>query len=369
MTIHWQEERGMTLVELMAAMVVTTIVVGAGLTTLVTSNKASRANSQAADTQQNVRLVMSLISNDLRMAGFGMRGPVGNCATAIVPADHTPGGPDRGPDSVSLAVPTTGTATPWTVTANTTGTVNLPLSNAAIQQMLAAGLVAGSRVMVGGAFPSTVATTPAATATQITLNDQVATYMLFPSGTPVYLLQCITYQVLRATDANATICGGNTPCLVRGVAPLNTAVPARPDCRVTPNTCVAIADGVEDLQLAYGCDGCNVLVNGGTPDGVVDNWDGTVGFSTGDLITDSTWSLPPQVPDSIRTVQVTIVARQVGSSEGIGEGSKTPGAYTAGPLQVSDHNHALDVGYDVTTYVQFRRRVLQRMVQVRNVGI
>ena len=49
---------------------------------------------------------MELLSHDIKMAGYGMTGPVLNCPTAIVPADNTVGGPDTGPDSISLVIPT-----------------------------------------------------------------------------------------------------------------------------------------------------------------------------------------------------------------------------------------------------------------------
>ena len=36
-------------------------------------------------------------------------------------------------------------------------------------------------------------------------------------NSPVYVLQCITYQIIPPPDA-ANLCEGRSPCLVRGVA-------------------------------------------------------------------------------------------------------------------------------------------------------
>lgn len=121
-------ETGISLVELMAATVISMIVVGAGFTALVASNKATQVNDMVASTQQNVRLAMELISRDVKLAGFGMTGPVGACtvngaAMPLVPGDNTPAGPDTGPDTINMVVPNSNTAIAplWTLAAQAQG--------------------------------------------------------------------------------------------------------------------------------------------------------------------------------------------------------------------------------------------------------
>jgi type IV pilus assembly protein PilW len=364
----YEEERGVTLVELMAGIVVTLVVVAAGFTALNTTNKAARANDQTVDTQQNVRVAMEVIARDIKLAGFGMTGQVGACALAgapqaIVPADNSPGGADAGPDSISLVVPTTSEIAPLWTLANTVGPGfnQITLQAGAVANMVAAGLNPAqpttAQISINGTVTATVATISGDT---LTLSTAIAPPATFLAGTPVYLLQCVTYQVIRPPDNNA-VCGGNAPCLVRGIT-------AALNCNVAASPCAPITDGIEDIQFAYACDGCNASVNGGVADGVVDDQNASGTFDQADFITNSSWTLAPLTPDKIRLVQVNVVARQTVADQGLGEG-RTAMTATAAPLVISDHNHAADATYDPATYPQFRRRVLTRTVQTRNVGL
>ncbi len=364
----YEAERGVTLVELMAGIFVTLIVVAAGFTALNTTNKAVRANDQTVDTQQNVRVAMELLARDIKLAGFGMATQVGACAlagnpAAIVPADNSPGGADAGPDSISLVVPTTSSLAPLWTLANAVGPGfnQITLQAGAAANMVAAGLNTASpttaQISINGAVTATVS---AISGDTLTLSNTITSPATFPAGTPVYLLQCVTYQVIRPPDTNA-VCGGNAPCLVRGIT-------VALNCDVAASPCAPITDGIEDIQFAYACDGCNAAVNGGVADGVVDDQNASGTFDQADFITNSSWTVAPLTPDKIRLVQVNVVARQTVADQGLGEG-RTAMVATAGPLVISDHNHAADATFDATTYPQFRRRVLTRTVQTRNLGL
>lgn len=370
----WQAESGFTLVELMAAVVITSVIVAAGFTALTGTSKAARANDQAASTQQNVRLAMEMISADIKMAGFGMTGPVGACNTAIVPADNNPAGPltainDTGPDSVSLVVPITGPGAPLgTLQVQATGPITtIQLSPGSVAAMQAAGLAVNSVVSIGGVVSGTVSAINVA-GDALTLLNAIPAPAVFPgcaapcTGTQVYLLQCITYQIIPAPDA-FNICAGNTPCLVRGVAPaLN--------CNIAASPCVPITDGIEDLQLAYACDGCNAAVNGGIADGIIDSQTPpfTAPFAQTDFVSNNAWTVAPMTPTTIRLVQINVVARQTQNDLGFGE-PQTPAVSSAAALVVSDHNAANNPGFNLPTYQQIRRRVLTRTVEARNLGL
>jgi type IV pilus assembly protein PilW len=148
------------------------------------------------------------------------------------------------------------------------------------------------------------------------------------------------------------VCVDSTSCLLRNGVPM--------------------VDGIEDLQLAYGCDGCNILPpNPPGPDGIIDDQDapgpGPIGsgvFTAADFVTNNVWATPPFTPEKIKLVQVTIVARDSQASKGLSEGNAVP--TNSAPTVVSDHNPIVDAGYNAATYQQQRRRVLTKTIQVRN---
>ena len=361
METRWREERGFTIIELMAALIVALVIVGAGFTALTTSDKASRVNDLVAETQQNVRIAMELISRDVKTAGFGMMtGAVGTCANAINPQDNTPGGADTGPDAVALVVPTTSIVAPvWTLQVQVTGgpaTNTLVLQPGAVAAMTTAGLAVGSTVSIAGAASGTVAGLGANT---ITLVNPIPAPTVFPVDTQVYLLQCITYAIGTAIPP----CTGTGTCLLRGVRDAAGFANINND----PNM-VAIADGIEDIQFTYACDGCVAAVNGGVVDGLPDDQNGSNTFDTADFISNNTWATPPLVPATIRLVQISIVARQLRNDQGLGEGQATA-VSSAAPVVVGDHNPSNDAGFNLTTYQQVRRRVLIRTVDARNLGL
>ncbi len=361
-----RNQQGFTLVELMAAVLITVVIMAATMTTVVTSNRANVVNSQVADTQQNVRLAIDLLSRDIKLAGFNYNATdpattsVGACNATIgtivkpvglLPQDQTPGGADAGPDAVSMVLPVMNT-TGWTLTTAVGGTPNnrtydnaISLSGAAITEMVAQGLVVGSTISIGGALSKTV---QVVNATSVGFGAGHFVDGQFPIGTPVYLMQCVRYQVVA--NAPAT-CGSNTPCLVRNNVPL--------------------VDGVEDLQLAYACDGCNQAApNPLFQDGIVDDQDassssGFPTFTQGDFVSNNSWAITPWTPDKIRLAQVSLVVRPVNTDDGLDE-KGTKAVNTTGPVIVGDHDPSADAGYDAGGYQQQRRRVMIRTIQPRN---
>lgn len=361
-----ENEQGFSLVELMAAILITVVIVAATMTTVVTSNRANVVNTQVADTQQNVRLAIDLLSRDIKLAGYNYNATdpatasVGTCNATIgaivkpvglLPQDQAPAGADTGPDGVSMVLPVMNT-TGWTLTASVGGTPNnktydntISLSGAAIAEMTAQGLAAGSTISIGGALSKTV---QAVNAASIGFGTGNFVDGQFPIGTPVYLMQCVRYQVVANTPAT---CGSNTPCLVRNNVPL--------------------VDGVEDMQITYACDGCNQgAPNPLLPDGIVDDQDassasGFPTFTQGDFISNSAWAITPWTPDKIRMAQVSLVVRPTKADEGLDE-KGTKAANTTGPVIVGDHDPSTDVAYDAADYQQQRRRVVIRTIQPRN---
>ena len=327
------EERGFSLIEVMIALVISILVVGSGYTVLYTQSRMSSINRQVVQTQQNVRVAMELMTQDLRAAGFGMNGAVGACNTAIVPADNNPAGDDTGPDAVSLVVPT---SISTLATPGAPGPFNtITLQKGDIALVTPDGFGAGSAISINGTVSGSV---NAIAGDVIILNSTIGAPATFPVGAQVYWLRCIPYAVSTV----AATCGGVAPCLLRNGG--------------------AIADGIEDLQLAYACDGCD----GTVADDVLDDMNTSGDFDTADFVSNDTWAAGSVVPDTIRVVRVSIVARQTQLEQRSEGGTLSMNSPTF--LEVEDHDHA-DDGVGIATYQQFRRRLYTRTVQVRNMGL
>ncbi len=377
-------QQGFTIIEMMLALVVAAIISAAGYTAVIGSQKATRVNEQVADTQSNSRIAMELLARDFKLAGFGMTTPVGACtvggaAAPLVPSDNAPGGADTGPDRVSLVLPISNSNAAvgplWELNATMPGPfgggsgIVIPLRPGAVADMVASGLQGGnvSTISIGGAVSAVVSVIAGDT---LSLQDEIGAPKVFPAGTQIFLLQCVTYQVIRNGDPNAGACGGGTPCLVRGVAdiapPFNNL-----DCNLgLPNNCVEVVSGIEDIQMAYACDACSAAINGGVADGIPDDLNASGTFDIGDFMTNTTWTGLPMTPDKIRMIQINVLARQVRADTGFNESTNTRAVSTPNPIVLSDHNPAVpgDPGFNLAAYQQERRRVLVRTVKARNIG-
>lgn len=368
-----QTQRGMTLVELMVGMTVSIIVITGTYAALTTTERALRANDLTIQTQQSVRDAMDLLVNDLKVAGFGASLPVGNCRVMVngealpapvLPGDHNPAGPDTGPDRVSMIVPVFNGNPSWVLDAATTnGFTQLTLKAGATAAMQTAGLIPGNAmanvISIGGVLTAQV---HSVSGNILTLTASVPAPVRFVADTPIYLLRCMTYQVIQAPDPNA-LCGGNAPCLVRGA----TAAVSPLECNVAGSPCAVVVDGVEDLQLAFGCDGCNNMVNAGIANGILDDH-GMIdnAFTDADFVSNATWTIAPLLPGTIRLARIGILSRQLKHDVGFGE-TATAGHHSAGMYNVSLNNdHPLTI---TGTELQYRRRTLAGTVDLRNAGL
>ena len=393
-------QAGFTLVEIMVATMMTAAIVAAGFGALVVSQKTTRITGQVGSTQATARNALDMITADLKLAGFGMRGlttTVGGCHIngtpyALVPGDNNPLGADTGPDTISIVVPMTNSiaavgplwqvfvpGAPGTIGGLQTPITNIPMpadATTAMKNAVGVSTLQNMPVSIGGVAGSIIqADDPGG----LTLIPAIPAPTAFGTGTQVYLLQCITYQVIPPPD-NLNLCQGNAPCLVRGAVPTVLVGPGGPpNCNQANSGCIPIMDGVEDLQLAYACDGCDPRVNNGMPDLQPDDLNLSNNFDQADFITDRNWfgAAGPygafMTPRTIRLVQVNIVARQTRADQGMGEAQSTPMHTTTFPV-ISDHNHAngLFAMGDTASpaqqsdYFQFRRRILTRTVELRN---
>lgn len=66
------ERKGFTLIELMVALVLSFILVGAIYRTFTVQQKVYTVQDQIAEAQQNARMAMNILMRDIRMAGYGL---------------------------------------------------------------------------------------------------------------------------------------------------------------------------------------------------------------------------------------------------------------------------------------------------------
>ena len=72
-----KKDNGFTLVELLIAMVIGSIVMAAGYASFITQQKSYRTTESVSEIQQNLRFAMLAIEKDLRMAGFNPKKEIG----------------------------------------------------------------------------------------------------------------------------------------------------------------------------------------------------------------------------------------------------------------------------------------------------
>jgi type IV pilus assembly protein PilW len=128
-----------------------------------------------------------------------------------------------------------------------------------------------------------------------------------------------------------------------------------------PNAEAPIADGVEDLQLTYACDGCVTAINSGIPDRIIDDVSGNGSFDQADFLSNVTWTTAPRTPDKIQLVQVAMVARQSKDDQGFGETNGAVTGASAISFPGGDRTLPADPNH--------RRRMLVKTVETRNVGL
>ncbi len=375
------DERGLTLMETMMALAISVIVVGGAYEVLYNAMRMQTVNEQGVGTQQNVRIAMELITRDLKDAGFNSQlltppglnlgGAAGNCGiNGIQPLDQTPTGNDTAPDRVSMIVPVT-LSTLATAITGAAPTTSVVLQSGAVAAAEGFGTAPYTNpvISIAGYLVGTVTGISSDTLT-LASQVQLPKESTLPVGMQVYWLKCIMYKVVHASSNAATeqpLCGGVLPCLVRGTPPctVGQAGPA----------CVAVVEGIEDLQVAYGCDGCV-----GNEDGVIDDQVGGTPnqFDELDFVSNNQWNTGAFIPRTIRLARVTVVGRQLGTAmgaESAGQGARA--IFSPSPLVVEDHNHAngvfaagdLGAAGALTTYQRQQRRVLTRVVQLKNMGL
>lgn len=264
---------GFTLIELMIAVVIGMIIIGATYATYISQQRSFTAQDQVAEMNSTSKIALDMIANDIREAGLGVPAAgtynINGFITVITSTDGGAGSPDSitilggfrkagtlcsnsagiaiSPNDTQLVlVPPAGSSTLGNI--NTTDKKNISIGG------LSFGIVIGG----GGASTTITLQNPIGRAypkyTDLNGNGNCDD----GEGVPVYLVEDITYQVV-----------GNQLQRVRG---FDTDV---------------IAENIEDFQIVYGFDA--------NEDGVIDpgEWVNTLA----------------SVDSRLRRIRVNILAR------------------------------------------------------------
>lgn len=262
MQLNLKQNRGISLIELIVVLLLSTLLTAALYRTFIGQQRVYATQEQVVDMQQNIRVAISRMMADIRMAGFGN-------VSSVLPVTFTGGTFNH---ILNLNTPVAGALTLIT-SLSTTATLTAPASLGQ-NQIVVSTLTdsqgsplfdTGNRkyLSIGGLESYIITSIDNGTGT-ITLNGSL-TYN-HPAGTPVFTIRAITYQVTNVDGIptlvrDENIGEGNQPqadyienlqfvYLDGGGNP--TANP--PDIRLVQMTVTARADS-QDPELARVGDG------------------------------------------------------------------------------------------------------------------
>lgn len=251
--------KGFTLIELMIAMAIATVVAMTGFALFSASNTSYKTQEGVGEAQQNARVAMDRIARDLRMAGFGLQPysyPVKFGTDVGDPSFHqaiTITDSSTGPDSITIVG--VGYFAGTLVDGENTGTYAAAPQEYLCYQPNSAGdkfvnndnKVRPERrfINVDGVFIAeldTIAT--AGTGSSECSSDKIKlpltkSFTRDLHGGDVYIVQGIEYAI----STTATGCSANRPCLV-----------TKDHTMLRQNGWRVVAEGITDLQLAYAVD-------------------------------------------------------------------------------------------------------------------
>lgn len=267
---------GFTLVELMIALALSSIVIGAAFALFINSNRIYLATTQTGRAQQEARAALDIMAFELQMAGLGTQDPLtirnmahGSSEEAIVKNAEMPISTETvdqtgGPDTLQFQANLGGVA----IIANTYAAGSLPDTGIEINANQGAdGLSAGMRVIIVDSQRNRLGS---ATFEGVTLDNPTA---------PTFSTISISNKSLESGDIRAGSLIMKAPkfitymlnngrllrCARDRVGPCDPALnlnylPDPANRNPDPETTYALADHVEDLQFSYLLEGSNQFV-------------------------------------------------------------------------------------------------------------
>jgi prepilin-type N-terminal cleavage/methylation domain-containing protein len=213
--IKLKKDKGVTLIELLIALVISGILIAALYRGFISQQKTYTVQEQVADMQQNVRVAINKMMREIRMAGFGNVGgifPVNGFGQVITP------------NSTNIII-VGGFRQISTLASNAIGGQNkITLANATEASEFDGAI--HHYLSIGGLESNTV---QSRTGAELTLDQPLR--LTHPVGTPIFKIHAITYGVRN---------DGGVPVLFRDLYS-NTGSSKRE----------TVAENIENLQFDY----------------------------------------------------------------------------------------------------------------------
>lgn len=329
-------DAGFTLTELLVAMAMAIVVGMAGYVVFQTSNRSSVAQTNVSDAQQNGRVAMDRMAQDIRSAGFGMPNPpfsltiASQTFTTPMALSNSASAPDGltilGGRFVGGTLNQGGLAA-----CNGEMDAFICLSPADLAANFFTGAVFNANrryINVDGTQFYELATAGHVLATgQLQLNGATLARD-WPDGTRVFIVEAFTY----ARDTVSAGCSASTPCL--GLT----------DLTGLRGGGGIVADNIEDLQLAYGIDSS-------PRDGLIDDTNGDLSYTGTDFVNTPA---APATASNVVAVRVNVVAR-----------TRTTDMGGATFTRVCLEDRSADATCTGATVDGYRRRALTKVVSLR----
>jgi len=263
--------QGFTLVELIVAMLLATLVGMAAYAVFSSSSRSSLVQEDITETQQNVRAAMDLLARDARSAGFGLPDPP--FSLSIGGENHSSPvaivNSSTGPDTITLLgggderfwldqdgdcnnddtdpnndcnLPDA--SDPTTSHAQGDMTLNITAEDAnALDDFFDGSSFDTNRAFISlnGIYYTTISgvTRSSNKATLTLINPLDRAYL---DGTPVFIIKAIRYTI----NTSLSGCSNETPCLARQDMAENNEV---------------LAQNIEDIQFAFSLQGSSSFTN------------------------------------------------------------------------------------------------------------
>jgi len=238
-------EKGFTLVELLVAMAVASVVAMSGFALFSASNWSYQVQESVGEAQQNARIAMDRMARDIRMAGYGLPGysySIFGFDSPITVEDSS-----TGPDKITiLGIGYEAGDVVGGTAENRKGFDYICYAKTTTDEMIrnTDGTIADSRkyVNIDGVFFATLKQAE----TAATCTGGIKLYLDSPSklkgdlnSGKVYIIQAVEYSIVT----NLKGCSVNNPCLA-----------SKDYSTLRGSDHQLLAENIEDIQFAYGLD-------------------------------------------------------------------------------------------------------------------